>query len=829
MNVPGHTTTSRAALEPADYARAEELWPDELLCRVANALVIPTWLEGEDRFWFKLEHLNAIAADPDADGRTSPRFTKTHEYVIVDAATGERSPAFDHRLLAAALSADPAELPVESFVYDGDAVAVTLTDGVPASAFNGDGDPLVADPAMRARLRIEPDGTVAPAATGDPNAFRGPDGLEAFVRDHNLWLRERDGLERQLTNGGEAFYGWAGLPDGDYGNFRIPRDRHGTPPTTVGCFFSPDGRQLLACRVDERDVTAYPYLETVPPDGDPIPRVHHVRRRSTGDQHASRWEWYLIDLEGGAQTAVSGVPEGFEIQPWHVWWTEHGTLLGLAGTQAQDAAALIEIDRADARARVVYSERDHMFRSNNVWFHDDNVGYLAARAEFVWFSFMSGWPQLWAIDVGSGGIRQLTDGNWVVSDLLRINDEHLFFTACGIRPGENPYHRSLYRIDLDGTGPNAGLTCLTPEPSDHALPPIPQATTPREWGAQPYELRSCISPSGRYFVDNISRLDLPTVTLLRDADGKTTTELAKAEIGGLDAIGWNPPESFRVKASDGETDIWGVLVKPRNFDASCRWPVHERIYGGHQVLAQPRSFLEGINGSFMFALHAFAELGFVIVLMDGPGTPLRSRHFRDMTWAKPDRFGLSEHRAVIQRLAATRPWMDISHMGVSGHSSGGYTALMCLLLEPDFYKVAFASSPAAPPRSGSAMINEAHLGLPDYGDGRSLSRYPGEHAYNHDVYDPATYVDRLSGRLALVYGDIDEEVEAPTVMQFVHALIAAGMDYDLIAMPGRDHFYTTEPYFQKRLWDYFIENCQDRMPLRHHRLTVQPGQCLSET
>ncbi|MFG2658520.1 DPP IV N-terminal domain-containing protein [Streptomyces sp. NPDC048425] len=785
------TTDRRPKVAAEEYARAEELWPSELLGRVTNALVIPNWLPDQDRFWFKLEHLDR------------------HEYLLVDAATGDRRPAFDHKRIAEALNEDQHRLPIDTLEYDGDDIVVRVE--------GRDG-----------RLRIDgDDGRVTEVPDRDPNAFRGPGGDELFVRAHDLWIRDLQGRERQLTDDGEEFYGWAEGPDGDYD--RIGRDRTGTPPSTIGCFWSPDGTRALVPRADERAVTAYPYLENVPHDGDLLPKVHHVRRKMIGDAEDTRWEWYVIDVSTGARVTVGALPWDLQILPWHAWWTRHDTVIALASTAAQDCAAAVEIDAATGAVRVIHLEHDHMFRLNSVWFHDDNVRYLPERGELIWFSYASGYPHLWVIDLASGSLRQLTDGAWAVQDLVRVTGRYAFFTAGGVEPGRNPYLRSLYRVDLDGAGPNAGLRCLTPEDADHAFPPVPQGTVSREWGVQPWELRSCMSPSGRYFVDNISRVDLAPVVMLRDADGRTIGELARADISGLLSIGWTYPETFRAKAADGETDIWGVIIKPRRFAERDSWPVLERIYGPPQVLAQPRSFLEGLNGMFLFGLHSLAEMGFGVVLMDAPGTPHRSRAFRDMTWGEPDRFGIKNHRAAIEDIARTRPWMDLSRVGISGHSSGGYATVMAMLLEPDFYQVGFSSSPALDPSASYATISEAHFGKPDYGDGRAVRRTPDEAAPNYEELSPNTYAGRLIGRLMLVYGDLDEECEPPALIQFVDSLVRAGKEPDLLVLPNQSHFYTPEPYYQKRLWDYFVEHVQGREPLRHHPLSVTRGERLHYT
>ena len=776
-----------------EYTRAAELWPNELLDRVTNALVIPTWLPGEDRFWYRHETGSG------------------HHFVVVDAATGAQEPAFDHREVAELLGADRDSLPIESFAYEGEDLVLTMTDR----------------PGI---TRIGQDGTVDTVQAPDSNAFRGPDGRETFVRGHNLWIRDGRGFERQLTTDGVEHFGWAEAPDNDYDQVgRIGRTRAGLPQAMQGVFWSSDGRHLFVPRVDEREVREYPYIENVPADGSLFPEVHWVRRKMFGDSETTRWLWHVVDVRTGEQVRVDALPGDLQIQPWHCWWTSRDTILALASNDAQDAAALVEVRASDGSVRVVHMERDRMFRFNNSWFHDDNVAYVAERDEFVWFTQASGWPHLWIIDVPTGAVRQLTDGEWVVQDLIRVTDDHVFFTAGGRAAGVNPYLRSLHRVDLDGSEANANLVCVTPEAADHAFPVPRSGGVWREWGPRPEHLHSCVSPSGRYVVDNISRVDLPTVTVLRDASGAIISEIARAGTDRLDEIGWQQPEPFCTKGADGETDIWGVIIKPRLFDERDSWPVLERIYGGHQVLAQPRSFLEGINGAFMFGLHAFADMGFVVVVMDGPGTPLRSRAFRDMTWNQDDRFGVVHHRAALENLATSRPWMNLENVGVSGHSSGGYATLMCLLREPDFYKVGFSSSPALGADGFQAYVIEAHFGRPDYGSGREVRLHDGERAPSHEVWHPETLVERLRGRLMLAYGDVDEECEPPLLYQFIRRLIDAGKDFDQMVMAGESHYYTTQPYYQKRLWDYFIRHVQGREPLRHHTLAVDVGQRLWNT
>ncbi len=276
---------------------------------------------------------------------------------------------------------------------------------------------------------------------------------------------------------------------------------------------------------------------------------------------------------------------------------------------------------------------------------------------------------------------------------------------------------------------------------------------------------------------------------------------------------------FTAKAADGLTDLYGVLIKPRAFGTRASWPVLERIYGGPQIIAHPRSFLEGLNGTFTHAANAMADMGFVVALLDGPGTPYRSKAFHDMPYGAVDRWGVTHHRAALEGAAATRPWMDLSCTGVSGHSYGGYGTVMAMLLEPDFYKVGVSSA-------GMYDLPWIYNGGVERHIGRALKSGPGDVPEIYERVSPSTYAHRLSGHLMLIYGDLDENAMPAGMLAFARSLINAGKSYDMVVLPGANHGFVPDPYYQKRMWDYFIEHVQGRQPLLHHRLDVEPGKRL---
>lgn len=766
-------------LTPADYDRALEMWPTELMRLGRNMALVPTWLGDGNLFWFCEELI---------DGGKCFR--------LVDPRTGASRPAFDHEVVGKALGVAADRLPFAHFTFDDEAIEfVEQGDTVRVDLTNG-------------RVTRRPNAVPAlVSAIGE----------RLFVRDFNLQIEAPDGTRRLLTDDGQEFDAWGGGPDLDYS--RIARNRAPAVRAPAGCFWSPDGRSLLARRIDERHIEPYHYLESVPLDGSPRPKLHSIRMQLSGEADGPVYSWWLIDAATGARRPVTSLPGRLLIDADHcdpIWSDSGDTVFVAAATTDATHVALLAIDTASGEVSVVHEERSDTFLGFNSYeYNRANIRAVPGEKEMIWFSEASGWGHLYALDLQNGGQpRQLTAGEWTVFDIIGMTEEAIFFTAGGREPGRNPYYRHLYRVDFSGDHPNAGLRLLTPDDADHGFsgevaPGLARALG-RPMGMSP------IAPDCGCFVDAISRVDLSPVYILRDDQGREIAEIGRADISGLEAIGWLPPEPFKAKAADGLTDIYGVLVKPRAFDTRTTWPVLERIYGGPQIVAQPRSFLEGLNGTFTHAANAMAEMGFVVALLDGPGTPYRSKAFHDMPYGAFDRWGVAHHRAALEGAAATRPWMDMSCVGVSGHSYGGYGTVMAMLLEPDFYKVGVSSA-------GMYDINWIYSGGVQRHIGEAMKDGP---SHNPDIYaqvSPSSYADRLSGHLMLVYGDLDENAMPAAMLAFARSLIKAGKSYDMVVLPGANHGFVPDPYYQKRIWDYFIEHVQGRAPLLHHKLDVQPG------
>jgi dipeptidyl aminopeptidase/acylaminoacyl peptidase len=420
-----------------------------------------------------------------------------------------------------------------------------------------------------------------------------------------------------------------------------------------------------------------------------------------------------------------------------------------------------------------------------------NARILGDGNEFVWYSTRDGWGHLYLHDGESGDLKcQLTSGPWAVHEIKHLDEEGrwIYFVAGGREEGRDPYLRHLYRVRLDGSD----LSLLTEEDADHAI---------------------TFSPSGQYVVDEYSRVDMVPVTVLRSADGRIIRTLEMGDISQLQSLGWRFPERFSVKARDGVTDLYGVITRPTTFDPAKSYPVIDSIYPGPQIIKTPKRFPAGLDQTghqrqWVWHDQALAELGFIVITIDGQGTPYRSKAFLDVAYG--DKFGeaggLADHIAGLRQLASREASFDLNRVGIYGHSGGGYASARALMTFPDFYKVAVSS----------AGNHDQHGYVADWGE-----RYIGL-ADDNTYRDQANFhlAGNLKGKLLLIFGGLDDNVPPALTSQLIDALMAANKDFDLLALPHCDHSFVDlregretyesglreNPYFVRRLWDYFVRH-----------------------
>lgn len=754
---PTHTPGS--TIDPA------ELESTKLMALVTNLRPEAHWIGDQDRFWMKQELADGV------------------RFVVVDAASGEQQPAFDHSLLAEALPAAGLEdveannLPILSLELGGDHIGITTARGIYICSSDA--------------TSCERDDSPAPLVS----ELLSPDGSRvAFVRDANLWVRDLSSeMESPLTQDGEDGFAYGHL---GFELDRVQRRRSGAPAPIVSVNWSPDGRYLASMRVDLCTVPLRSYIkEHLPPD---LPfTAHHLDRvLMPSEQPPPMREVSVIDTKTGR--IIKADIDSSRLQdfaPIHfasniLWWNQDGRELFLVtanhGGQRYGIAAM-NLDTGDVRILIEESE-EHFYAFTARDYHAPNFHVSADGSEAIWYSQRSGSGQLYLLDAQTGELKnQITRGG-VVFDIIRVDEaaREVYYTAGG-RGAGNPYHAGLYRASFDG----GESKLLTPDDAAHdfyrfALPlPVLAGSL------------SKFSPSGEYFVDVYSTINEPPVMVIRNREGELISEVLRADASRLEAIGWRPPERFVAKAADGETDLHGVLFKPFDFDPNLKYAVVDQTYPGPQIDSGAHSFMDNFAALTTLNAQATAQAGFIVVGLDGRGTTRRDRAFRYAFSGTADLFGAADHKAAIEHLAEERPYMDASRVGITGASFGGYGSLRAALLFPGFFDVVVS-----------------HVGPHEYlhsvTSGISVERFfgiPGGDRDVHELTSNIAIIDALEADLMLVYGELDENVPFRAAMAIFDALIGADKDFTSYVMPNANHGEASRhPYIVKRQRQFFVDH-----------------------
>ncbi len=751
LSASAQTPWKPAALTADDYARAEKMMSAGVAPLVLRSGVRPVWLAG-DRFWYRVSTAPGAA-----------------EFVLVDPVKKSKAPAFDAVKLAAALSKaagkayEPGKLPFASIAMAADSKTIS---------FAAEGKRWIYD-VQGAVCREDKATAAAPAPAPGPmggfgaSAATSPDGRwTAFIKDDDLWLRAAGtGVERALTTDGVKDFGYA---TDNAGWSRSDR------PVLL---WSPDSKKIATFQQDQRGVgemylvetkVGHPVLQAwkYPLPGDDVvttiqrvvihldgPRV--VRLKMPADQHRST---STDDIKSGG-----GVFEDVQ------WSPDGSKMVFISSTRDHKVATVRAADLETGDVRDIFEEKtDTYFESGHT---DPLWRYLGASDEILWFSERSGWGRLYLYDARTGKLKnEVTTGEGLVTRIVRLDEKarQVFFLAQGREKGRDPYFRHLYKVGLDGKG----LALLTPEDADHEV---------------------TLSPTGRCFVDAHSKPDVPATAVLRGADGKLILILEKVDIGPLLAAGWKPCIPFTVKARDGATDLFGLMFRPTGFDPSRKYPIVVYIYPGPQ---------SGTIGTRAFGpargdAQALAELGFIVIHLDGLGTPGRSKAFHDFYYANMGDNTLPDQIAAVKQLAAKYSWLDLDQVGIYGHSGGGYATCDAMFRYPDFFKVGVSQAGNHDQRGYEDDWGEKWQGL--------LTKKP-DGTTSYDDQANQNHAANLKGKLLLAHGTMDGNVPPYLTLLVVDALIKANKDFDLILFPNRSHGFGNEPYMVRRRWDYFVKH-----------------------
>jgi len=566
-----------------------------------------------------------------------------------------------------------------------------------------------------------------------------PDGrFLVSTRDGNLVLRSSyDGRETLLTTNGTPEHEWR------FDIYRTMLELLGMAVPVTN--WSPDGTKLAAYRVDNAGVAQAPQVHYFKRHDEVVQRYH-----GKAGGILERYTLHILDVHDKPEVTID-LGDTTDTYPCFAGWLPDGSEV-LVFRMSRDCRR-VDVLAADAETgavRELFSETGETFlRIHHDVYFGRKIGLWLTPdgQQILWLSERDGWQHLYAYDLQGKPLGQLTSGAWAVDAVKRIDDNHVWFTAR--HDQERPYDQHLCRVALSG----GEVQRLTTGAGVH---------------------NPVFAPHGDVFIDTSSTPDQPPASVLRSStDGAEVAELSRADTTALEALGWVAPEQFTVTAADGETELWGTMYFPHDFDRSKSYPVVEYVYGGPQIAVSPHSW----DSVFAKTARAIAQLGYVTVLLDGRGTPGRSKAFHDVVYGNFAGALVDDHATAIQQLAERHTFFDGDRVGVAGHSWGGYSAVRLLADRPDVYRAAMSSAPGYDPYS--SVLYECYLGLPQH---------------NKAAYDAANVLElagQIEGALMIVCGTSDHATWSDA-MKMSEALIRAGKDHDFVPMPGQYHGYDSD-------------------------------------
>jgi dipeptidyl-peptidase-4 len=568
---------------------------------------------------------------------------------------------------------------------------------------------------------------------------RRPRDERVILRNDNVFFRDsKANEERQLTTDG--------TPENSY-NGRVR--------------WSPDGNYFVVMRTQPAEKHPVYIVESSPRD-QVQPKLFEHQYLKPGD----RVEVSKPALFEAATGKRIELDDSLYKNPWSItefrWEADSSRFTFLFNQRGHQTLRLVAVDVSGKTQAIVNEESKTFITYSSMFF----LERLPKTNELIWMSERDGWNHLYLYDATSGAVKnQITRGEWVIRGVERVDADkrQIWFRAGGLDPEQDPYYVHHCRIDFDGQN----LVRLTHGDGTHTLE---------------------YSPNRKFYVDTYSRVDQPPVHELRRAsDGKLVAELLRTDLSRLAKTGWRAPERFVAKGRDGKTDIFGIICRPSNFDPQKKYPVIERIYAGPHGAFVPKSFKEWQGN-----LQTYAELGFILVSIDGMGTSYRSKAFHDVCWQNLADAGFPDRISWLQAAAKHEPALDLTRVGIFGGSAGGQNALGALLTHGDFYKAAVADCGCHDNRMDKIWWNEQWMGYPI-----------GKH---YEEQSNVTLAKNLKGKLLLTVGELDKNVDPASTMQVVNALIKADKDFDLLVVPGADHGAGEKPYADRRRRDFFVRH-----------------------
>jgi dipeptidyl aminopeptidase/acylaminoacyl peptidase len=784
----------------ANYQQAARFAPRKLDKLIFSTSVDAHWLKKSDRFWYMYET---------TDGK---------KWYIVDPAKGEKKLLFDNADLAAKITRivkdpfDAQHLGLDSMRFIKDETWIQFEvksteemerkkDSAAASGRRGGGAAAATPPATEKKVfyfeyNINTGELIQLADFKKPKrkpswAAISPDGNTIlFGRNYNLFWMDKANYEKALkkeddssivehaltTDGSENFSYFSG--GGAMGNENnVDKEKNKDKRKSVTAYWSPDSKHFALTRTDNRKVKDLWVINTL---SDPRPTLETYKYMMPGEKEAPVDHIYLFDIDAksGKEMPVSL----FKDQDLNIWLNP-----ALANTRDDDwrpqvwlgnnskfyftrtgrDLKKVDICMVDINTGTVKPLIEERF---NTYIEVRRLGLINEGKELIEWSERDGWAHFYLYDENGKLKNQITSGTWHVENILGIDEAKriLYFSGNGREAGEDPYYLHAYRVNFDGSG----LKLLNPGEFEHAM---------------------SINDNKTFFVDNYSRVNTAPKSTLYASDGRKVMDLETTDLSSLMATGYKFPQTFKVKADDGITDIYGVMYKPMDFDSTKKYPVIEYVYPGPQTEAVNKAFGRGMDRT-----DRLANLGFIVITMGNRGGhPARSKWYHNFGYGNLRDYGLADKKAAAEQLADRYPWFDINRVGIHGHSGGGFMSTAAMLVYPDFFKVAVSSSGNHDNSIYNRWWSEQHHGVKEVAGDKDTT-----FAYN--IEKNQDLVKNLKGHLMLTTGDIDNNVHPGNTIRVANALIKANKRFDLVILPGQRHGYAdmTE-YFFWRMADYF--------------------------
>ncbi|RZL49342.1 MAG: S9 family peptidase [Pedobacter sp.] len=667
---------------------------------------------------------------------------KGTEFMIVNPGTLDKNQAFDQEKLATALSSatgenqEPFKLKISRVNMNNDASAVQFTYNNKLWNYNFTNFKCeeVKKTANQERYWGEGNSDLSERKT------KSPDGKwNAYIKNFNLFIKSAAETDKEIQL---SFDG----SEGDHYSSYI--------------YWSPDSKKLVSNKVRPNKQHLIYLIESSPVTQlQPILQSRNYLKPGDALPHRQP-SLFLIDSKKQIPVDQSKIQSQYAVD--NIEWRKDSRAFTFHYNQrGHQKFTVIEVNTmGDVKELIVEESKTFICYSSKMFRYDVNDG-----KETIWMSERDGWNHLYLFDANGKVKNQITKGQWVVRSVVRVNehDRTIIFEGSGLEKSQDPYFIQYYKINFNGSG----LIKLTQENGNH-----------KAYFADDYST----------FVDTYSTIEKPQVTVLKDAKtGKILMELENADINPLLKTGWKLPEVFTAKGRDGKTDIWGMIIRPSNFDPNKKYPIIEYIYAGPHDSFVPKSFVNDSRGS----LHELAELGFIVVQCDGMGTSNRSKAFHDVAWKNLKDGGFPDRIAWIKEAAKKYSYMDSTKVGIFGNSAGGQSSLGALLFHPDFYKVAVSSSGCHDNRMDKMWWNEQWMGFP-------IGPAYAESSNVDNAY-------RLQGKLLLILGELDDNVDPSSTMQVINQLIKNNKNFDFLMVPGMKHSLGGD-YGEHKRRDFFVKH-----------------------